>query len=149
LVKAVEFITASPVETQALAGKIARTLKPGTIILLTGELGAGKTTFIQGLAKGLGAKENVSSPSFVLINEYRSGRIPLIHLDLYRLDNLAQIEELGLEDYYSQPIIMVIEWGEKLEHLAPKNAYKIELESLGEKKRKICISPDLAARLKK
>ena len=143
------FKTESAHETQALGARLGKLLQKGSVISLTGELGAGKTTFIQGLARGMGARETVNSPSFVLINEYRSGKIPLIHLDLYRLDSVDQIEELGIADYFNQPVVVVIEWGEKMAALLPRDCQTITLEVVNEKERKICLSQDLAALLTK
>ncbi|MCX5750578.1 MAG: tRNA (adenosine(37)-N6)-threonylcarbamoyltransferase complex ATPase subunit type 1 TsaE [Candidatus Saganbacteria bacterium] len=132
------FITESAEETRGFGKKLAAKLQEGTVIALTGQLGAGKTTLIQGIAQGLGIKDPVTSPTFILINEYPSNP-PLIHLDLYRLDSETQIEDLGIEDYFEKPAIMVIEWAEKLGTLLPSNAIKIELEVLGDNKRRIAI----------
>lgn len=100
-------------ETQKIAEKFARELKRGSLVALIGDLGAGKTTFIQGMARGLGVSSNytVNSPTFTLVNEYP----PLIHIDLYRIEKPKEMETLGLEDYLTPENVVVIEWADKLE----------------------------------
>ena len=101
-------------DTAALGRELAPTLSAGDVVLLYGDLGAGKTAFVRGLAEGLGVSpEDVSSPTFTLIQEYRGGRVPLIHVDLYRLDNAREIDELGLEELGLNSVL-AIEWAEKL-----------------------------------
>ena len=131
--------TKSPEETQALARKIAQSLEPGEVILLEGDLGAGKTTFIQGLAQGLGVSEDyyVSSPTFALINEY-PGRITLFHVDLYRLEP-EEVEDLGLEDLLNQGVI-AIEWAERLPFSFPKGL-RIRIEIVDQNKRRLVMAP--------
>ncbi|CAI2718470.1 tRNA (adenosine(37)-N6)-threonylcarbamoyltransferase complex ATPase subunit type 1 TsaE [Nitrospina watsonii] len=109
------FSSHSPEDTQKLGERIGQLLQTGDIVLLSGDLGAGKTTLIQGIASGLKVQSNeyVRSPSFTLINEYK-GRLPIYHIDLYRLDSIAEMEELGLEDYLFGQGVSLIEWGEKL-----------------------------------
>jgi len=108
------FISHSPDETAALGEQWGRDAKPGWVIGLTGDLGAGKTQLVKGLARGLGISQCVQSPTFALVNEYHSGRLPLAHLDLYRLDTPAQIIGAGLEDYFNRPTgVAVIEWCER------------------------------------
>lgn len=127
--------------------KIGAFLLANEIIALTGTLGAGKTTLIQGIAEGLGVKDYVTSPTFIIINEYQ-GRSPFYHIDLYRLDEVAQMEDLGIEEYFNRGGVCVIEWAEKLKGLLPKNAESIELNIISENEREICVSSGLAARLK-
>jgi tRNA threonylcarbamoyladenosine biosynthesis protein TsaE len=106
--------THSQTETANLARALAPSLSPGSVLLLIGDLGAGKTAFVRGLAEGLGVPpEDVSSPTFTLIQEYRGGRVPLIHVDLYRLDDAREIDELGLEELGLNSVL-AIEWAEKL-----------------------------------
>lgn len=109
--------------TQALGVDFGRSLVRGSTILLMGELGSGKTTFTQGLAQGLGITDSIVSPTFTIINEYFSGRLPLYHLDLYRL-SLGEVSELNLDSYWlgieSEPGIMAIEWAERLPYLPPE-----------------------------
>jgi tRNA threonylcarbamoyladenosine biosynthesis protein TsaE len=109
--------------TQALGLELGSSLCAGSTILLTGELGSGKTTLVQGLAQGIGIFEPIVSPTFTIINEYFTGRLPLYHLDLYRLDAI-EVDELNLETYWSgietEPGIMAIEWAERLSYLPPE-----------------------------
>jgi tRNA threonylcarbamoyladenosine biosynthesis protein TsaE len=108
------FSTHSEMETAAVGHEVALTVNPGTMLLLSGDLGAGKTAFIRGFAEGLGiARDEVSSPTFTLIQEYRGGRVPLLHVDLYRLNDPREIEDLGLEEL-GRPAVLAIEWGERL-----------------------------------
>jgi tRNA threonylcarbamoyladenosine biosynthesis protein TsaE len=108
--------------TQAMGLELGNSLAAGSVILLTGELGSGKTTLVQGLAQGLGVVDPIVSPTFTIINEYFSGRLPLYHLDLYRLDP-AEVDELNLDTYWqgieTAPGIMAIEWAERLSYLPP------------------------------
>ena len=113
-------------DTEKLAKEIAGNLKLGDVIALYGELGAGKTYFTQKLCKFLGVTENVSSPSYVLMNEY-SGRFPISHLDLYRIDAEEELLELGLPDYLENKIT-IIEWAKIAERLLPQNTIKIRFE---------------------
>jgi tRNA threonylcarbamoyladenosine biosynthesis protein TsaE len=107
-------ITHSESETAAVGRNLARALGPGSVVLLFGDLGAGKTAFVRGLAEGLGAPpEEVSSPTFTLMQEYRGGRVPLVHVDLYRLDDPREVDELGLEELGSNSVL-AIEWADKL-----------------------------------
>lgn len=106
--------TRSEAETAAVGRELAATLTAGSVVLLFGDLGAGKTAFVRGLAEGLGANpEDVSSPTFTLMQEYRDGRLPLLHVDLYRLDNPKEIDDLGLEEL-GERAVLAIEWAEKL-----------------------------------
>jgi len=111
----IRFETPSPEDTLILGEKIGRHLEPGDIIFLFGDLGAGKTTLTQGIALGLGVakEEYVRSPSFTLVNEYR-GKIPVFHIDLYRIASSRELEDLGLEDIFSNKGIAIVEWAEKL-----------------------------------
>ncbi|MFA5113791.1 MAG: tRNA (adenosine(37)-N6)-threonylcarbamoyltransferase complex ATPase subunit type 1 TsaE [Candidatus Margulisiibacteriota bacterium] len=140
------FTTKSAEETVELGRRIGAFLLPNEIIALTGNLGAGKTTLIQGIAAGLGVKDYVTSPTFIIINEY-PGRLPFYHIDLYRLDDVAQVAELGIEEYFANGGVCVIEWAEKLDGLLPAGAEGITIESKGENERAISVSPGLAARL--
>ncbi len=134
----VAYVTSSAKETQALAKKLAKKLKPKDILLFFADLGAGKTTFIQGLAEGLNLKHKATSPSFIIVNEY-PGKIPLFHIDLYRLEDEKSIEDLGIEEYYEKGGIVAIEWAERLGKNLPPKARKIKIETLSENKRKITI----------
>src|SRR5438552_4079716 len=107
------FISHSVAETEAFAERIGQIVQTGCVIGLTGDLGAGKTQFVKGLARGLGITNRVHSPTFALLNIYRTGRIPLFHLDLYRLDTNEQIANAGLAEYFFPAGVSVIEWVER------------------------------------
>src|SRR5664279_5994356 len=109
------FISHSPAETEALGEKLGRAAQSGLVIALSGDLGAGKTQLVKGLARGLGVTARVHSPTFTLVNEYGGGRLKLFHLDLYRLETAAQILSAGVEEFLSPDGVAVIEWAERLE----------------------------------
>ncbi len=134
--------TGNAAETKVLGEKIGRKLRGNEVIALIGELGAGKTCLTQGLALGLGInpREYVSSPSFTLINEYQ-GRLPLYHIDLFRLKGREEMEELGYEEYCYGQGITVIEWAEKAEPLLPEEYLRIELIPLDGDQRRITLKP--------
>lgn len=133
--------TVTPEETKALGFKLGKAVEAGDIICLKGDLGAGKTLFSKGLAQGLGiAEEEVSSPTFTLINEY-DGRLPMYHMDIYRLDDEESIEGLGLEEYFYGQGVTLVEWADKLGELAPQEALFIEIDNLEENKRQITFNP--------
>ena len=124
--------------TEQLGSRIASLLRPGDVIALYGELGAGKTCLVRGLAKGLGLEdEMVASPSFSLINEY-PGPIPLFHMDCYRLHLEEEVEELGLEEYFDGPGITVIEWAERIKDL-PEDRLEVFITILDASRRKVCL----------
>jgi len=121
----IKIITKDAKETICLGGKLAKLLKPGDIIGLFGELGSGKTTFVKGIASGLGLKkESVNSPTFVLMNIYQ-GKMPIYHFDLYRLEDKMQIEEIGYEDFLYAKGVSLVEWAEKAKDLMPKEYLRI------------------------
>ena len=105
-----EYITNSPSETEAVGAALARVLQPGTVIAYRGDLGAGKTAFTRGLAKGLGVKERVTSPTYTIVNEYLSGRMPLFHFDMYRLASSDDLWDIGWEDYLERGGVCAVEW---------------------------------------
>jgi tRNA threonylcarbamoyladenosine biosynthesis protein TsaE len=133
-------ITNSAEETMLIAEKLAKGLKPGDIIALSGDMGSGKTTFTKGIGKGLGVKDSkrINSPTFVLIKEY-SGKIPLYHLDLYRLDTLKEIENLAVEEYIYGTGVTVIEWAEKIKCLLPEKRILVKFKVKGGTKREVVI----------
>lgn len=126
--------TTSPDETFALARAFARKLHPKDVLALTGELGAGKTCFVQGLAAGLGVPLDcyVRSPSFTLMNEYGGGRLPLYHFDFYRLNDAAELADLGLEEYFDGEGVTVIEWADRFPRELPAYAIRIEFRIVDE-----------------
>ena len=136
------FVTKSEDETVEAGRQLAPSLGADSVVLLLGDLGAGKTVFVRGLAQGLGASPaDVSSPTFTLIQEYRSGRIPLLHVDLYRLNNPQEVEELGLEELGNGAVV-AIEWAEKLPRTPPA-AISVSIEHLGEGERRVTIECEM------
>ena len=135
----VTFISHSPAETIALGERMGRGAQRGLVVALSGELGAGKTQFVRGVATGLGVTGRVHSPTFTLVNEYAGGRLKLFHLDLYRLETPGQILSAGIEEYLSPDGITVIEWAERMAdggwRMADWKTVKIEI--LNETERKI------------
>ena len=124
-------ISNSPEETQALGEKWGRAARPGQILGLSGDLGAGKTQFVKGIARGLGIARPIQSPTFALLNLYPEGRLPLAHLDLYRLETIQQIVSAGLEDYLSTDGLTVIEWAERWPELQNQQDYlAINIETI-------------------
>lgn len=141
-----EIPTKSAKETKALGKKIAANLKGGAILALSGELGSGKTTFVQGLAKGLGIKQRIISPTFILVRKYDLGSKNFYHIDLYRLETGIdrEVRNLGIEEIWDNPEnIVAIEWAEKIKKIVPKKAIWIEFENLRGNERKIKTSKKL------
>lgn len=126
----------------AVGREIARELQPPQWILLVGDLGAGKTTFTKGLIEGLGtaSADEVLSPTFSLIHEYE-GPPKVYHIDLYRLDKVPELETLGLDDIWDEPVIVLIEWGEKFAEQLPGDVLRIEIRDLGDNEREFLVSP--------
>ena len=136
----VSLISNSEEETQLAAERLADQLGPGAIVLLQGDLGAGKTTFVKGLVKGFKlSPAKVNSPTFVIMNYYK-GRLPIYHFDLYRLGNQKEIETLDFDEYFYGDGISLVEWPERLGKDKPKEHYLVEFKHLGEQIRGICIS---------
>jgi tRNA threonylcarbamoyladenosine biosynthesis protein TsaE len=119
--------TASAAATRALGGRLAQAFRPGDVVVLAGDLGAGKTTFVQGVATALGVEEPVTSPTFTIVHEYE-GRLPLVHVDVYRLDRLAELYDLGLEDIGNGAGVMLIEWGDIVAQALPPDRLVVRLE---------------------
>ena len=109
-----EFVTHSREETAALGGRLADALKTGRVVAFTGDLGAGKTAFVSGMARALGVEERVTSPTFTIVNEYEGGRLPLFHFDMYRLDGADELFHIGWEDYLSRGGVCAVEWSENV-----------------------------------
>ncbi|MGD9116646.1 MAG: tRNA (adenosine(37)-N6)-threonylcarbamoyltransferase complex ATPase subunit type 1 TsaE [Dehalococcoidia bacterium] len=134
--KALELTTPSPEQTQAIGKRLGEIARPGDVILLVGKLGAGKTCLTQGIAWGLGIADYAASPSFVLVRELH-GRLPLYHMDFYRLENLEEIADLGLDDYFYGGGVSVVEWAEKALALLPPEHLLIEMEYLNDNERRL------------
>ncbi|MBI2870394.1 MAG: tRNA (adenosine(37)-N6)-threonylcarbamoyltransferase complex ATPase subunit type 1 TsaE [Candidatus Omnitrophica bacterium] len=126
-------------ETEALAARWVRTLKAGSVVALVGELGSGKTTFVRGMARGLGSRHRVQSPTFVLLHTY-PGKKPLHHLDFYRLESLAELEELGIEELFAGSGIAVVEWADKFPKNFPRHTTWVSLKYSGPERRAIHIT---------
>lgn len=132
----------SPEETRRLALTITPLLLPGDVIALAGDLGVGKTTFVQGLAAGLGIMEKVTSPTFVLMKEYVGGRYPLMHIDVYRLGRMQEVIDLGYEEFLDPSHVVVVEWGDMVTPLLPKEHLLVELAyGGGDLDRTISVTP--------
>lgn len=125
--------TFSPKETEQLGQKIGESAKAGDLYTLTGDLGVGKTVFTQGVAKGLGIGEPINSPTFTIVQIYESGRLPFYHLDVYRIADIEEMEEIGYEDYFYGEGFTIIEWGNLIEELLPSNRKEILIEKNIEK----------------
>jgi len=150
-VSTVKRVTENEEETLRLAWDFARTLGPGSVVVLTGDLGAGKTVFARGVARALGIDDSLTSPTFTLIHEYPlpvddGGEIGadeqaayLYHMDLYRINDIAELREIGIEDYLYGDGICLVEWGEKLGGLSPGDAVTVTLRHLGPSRREILI----------
>ena len=132
-------MTYSAAETRALGEELSASLKPGDVVVLRGELGAGKSELTRGIAKGLGVTENVTSPSFTILNVYESGRCPLYHFDWYRLESEDELYELGMEEYLGGDGIAVVEWAERCPDAVPDGATEIRIEVEGDEKRAISV----------
>ena len=131
-------VTNSAAETRALGERLAKQLKAGDVILLEGELGAGKSELARGVAKGLGVQETVTSPSFTILNVYESGRLPLYHFDVYRVSDEDELFEIGLEDYFHKGGVCLVEWADLIEDLLPADAITITLSYGEEEGERIC-----------
>ena len=133
-----QYITNSPKETEAVAEKLAQLLQPGTVIAYRGDLGAGKTAFTRGLAKGLGCEDMVTSPTYTIVNEYLSGRMPLFHFDMYRLGSAEDLWDIGWEDYLERGGVCAVEWSENVEE-ALERFILVNIEKIGDESRRITI----------
>ena len=132
------FFTNSPLETEMVGEKLAKILLPGAVIAYRGDLGAGKTAFTRGLARGLGYAEPVTSPTYTIVNEYLGGRMPLFHFDMYRLHSSDDLWDIGWEDYLDRGGVCAVEWSENVAD-AMENAIVITIEKLGDDARRITL----------
>ena len=134
-----EYITASAEETEALGKRFAETLLPGDVIAFYGDLGAGKTAFTRGIADGLGISERVTSPTYTIVNEYLSGKLPLFHFDLYRLSSSDDLFDIGWEDYLERGGVCAVEWSERAPD-ALEQAIRVDIRRIDDQKRRITIT---------
>ena len=132
------YTTHSPTETEALGAALGRILPAGTVIAYRGDLGAGKTAFTRGLARGLGYADPVTSPTYTIVNEYLGGRLPLFHFDMYRLRSSEDLWDIGWEDYLDRGGVCAVEWSENVED-ALEDALTVTIEKLGEDSRRITV----------
>ena len=133
-----EFITHCPEQTEEVGRALGKVLTPGTVLAYEGDLGAGKTAFTRGLARGLGATESVTSPTYTIVNEYLSGRMPLFHFDMYRLGSSDELWDIGWEDYLERGGVCAVEWSENVAD-AMEGAVRVRIEKLGEDSRRITL----------
>ncbi|PYV50669.1 MAG: tRNA (adenosine(37)-N6)-threonylcarbamoyltransferase complex ATPase subunit type 1 TsaE [Acidobacteria bacterium] len=140
-----DFTTNSPEETIALGRELASQLDPPKIVILRGDLGAGKTTLVKGIVEGFHAasQDDVTSPTFTLIHEYRGASATLYHIDLYRIDTLRELETLGLDDLMTENSVLLIEWGEKFVPFQRERNAEIAIERVSENQRKIRLIADV------
>jgi tRNA threonylcarbamoyladenosine biosynthesis protein TsaE len=140
------FLAQSEADTERLGGLLAKVLPAGTVIALVGTLGAGKTRLVQAVAAALGVPgDEVTSPTFVLINEYAGGRMPLYHIDAYRLRDEDEFLELGPEEYFDGAGLTFIEWADRVENCLPPDFLRIEVDVIGDEQRRFTISASSAA----
>ena len=133
-----EFDTHSPAQTEALGAALGKCLRGGSVIAFSGDLGAGKTAFTRGLARGLGCDEQVTSPTYTIVNEYLGGRLPLFHFDMYRLHSADDLWDIGWEDYLDRGGVCAVEWSENVRE-ALENPISVIIEKTGEESRHITI----------
>ena len=133
-----EYITHSPAETEAIGAALGAKLNPGAVIAYRGDLGAGKTAFTRGLARGLGYREPVTSPTYTIVNEYLGGRLPLFHFDMYRLRSSDDLWGIGWDDYLDRSGVCAVEWSENVQD-AMEDAISVTIEKVGEDSRRITI----------
>ena len=134
------YVTNSPAETEALGQRLAERLQPGDVIAYTGDLGAGKTAFTRGLARGLGITERITSPTFTIVNEYQGGRLPLFHFDMYRLGSSDELYEIGWEDYLARGGVCAVEWSEIVADALEEDCIRVDIrQGETEDQRKITV----------
>ena len=122
-----DYLSNSVEETEALGAELAVRLEPGDVVAFTGDLGAGKTAFVRGLARGLGIPDRVTSPTFTIVNEYEGGRLPLFHFDLYRLASSDELFEIGWEDYLRRGGVCAVEWSENAAGALERDTVRVDL----------------------
>lgn len=122
-----EYLSNSVAETEAIGAALARRLSPGAVVAFTGDLGAGKTAFVRGMARGLGVEERVTSPTFTIVNEYEGGALPLFHFDMYRLGSADELFDIGWEDYLGRGGVCAVEWSENIEEALEPGAVRVDI----------------------
>ena len=122
-----ELISNSPAETEAAGAALAAQLEPGSVVAFTGDLGAGKTAFTRGLARGLGIDEPITSPTFTIVNEYEGGRLPLFHFDMYRLSSSEELFDIGWEDYLARGGVCAVEWSEIIADALESDTIRVDI----------------------
>lgn len=122
-----QYITHSPDETRALGRTLAQALQGGAVVAFTGDLGAGKTAFVSGMAEGLGIEERVTSPTFTIVNEYEGGRLPLFHFDMYRLGSADELFHIGWEDYLARNGVCAVEWSENVDEALDGDTIRVDI----------------------
>jgi len=130
----------SPADTERIGEQVSHLLQPGDVLAFTGDLGAGKTAFVRGLARGLGLSDRVTSPTFAIVNEYREGPVPLFHFDMYRLGSSEELYDIGWEDYLRQNGVCAVEWSEIVEDALPADCLRVHIRYLDDTEREITIS---------
>ena len=122
-----EYVSNSPAETEALGAALADKLTPGAVVAFSGDLGAGKTAFVRGMARGLGITERVTSPTFTIVNEYEGGRLPLFHFDMYRLGSSDELFDIGWEDYLVRGGVCAVEWSENVSDALEGDCIRVDI----------------------
>ena len=122
-----EYVSNSPAETEALGAALAGRLKPGAVVAFSGDLGAGKTAFVRGMARGLDICERVTSPTFTIVNEYEGGRLPLFHFDMYRLSSSDELFDIGWEDYLVRGGVCAVEWSENVSDALEEGCLRVDI----------------------
>jgi tRNA threonylcarbamoyladenosine biosynthesis protein TsaE len=138
------FISASAVETEAAGARFAANIRPGDVLALVGDLGAGKTQFVKGLARALGSHEVVTSPTFTLLHEYKGNSLRIYHFDFYRIENLAALRAIGFDEVVFGNGVSVIEWADRFPDAIPARACWIKFEIVSEEQRRIAILHETA-----
>lgn len=132
-----EYCSNSVEETEALGAQLAARLRPGDVVAYTGDLGAGKTAFTRGIARGLGIPERVTSPTFTIVNEYEGGRLPLFHFDMYRLGSSDELFDIGWEDYLARGGVCAVEWSENVADALERDTVRVDIRRGGEESRRV------------
>ena len=122
-----ELLSHSPEDTEDIGARLAEQLEPGAVVAFTGDLGAGKTAFTRGLARGLGIPDRITSPTFTIVNEYEGGRLPLFHFDMYRLGSADELFDIGWEDYLARGGVCAVEWSENIADALEEDAVRVDI----------------------